>query len=67
MKVKNSTKLTRLKCFKAFLGRCLDNGWFKNKFWRSVNIRVDTEIKEGATDEDVNSILFYWIIQSFLI
>ncbi|WP_170061393.1 tyrosine-type recombinase/integrase [Rummeliibacillus pycnus] len=57
MEVKNSTKLTRLKSFKAFLSRCLDNGWFNNKFWRSVNVRVDTEIKEGATDEDVNFIL----------
>lgn len=57
MNVKNTTKLTRLKCFKAFLGRCFDNGWFTNKFWRSVNIKVDTEIKEGATDEDVNLLL----------
>ncbi|RHW33406.1 site-specific integrase [Lysinibacillus yapensis] len=57
MNVKNTTKLTRLKCFKAFLGRCFDNGWFANKFWRSVNIKVDTEIKEGATDEDVNFLL----------
>ncbi len=57
MNVKKTTKLTRLKCFKAFLGRCFDNGWFANKFWRSVNIKVDTEIKEGATDEDVNLLL----------
>lgn len=57
MNVKKTTKFTRLKCFKAFLGRCFDNGWFANKFWRSVNIKVDTEIKEGATDEDVNLIL----------
>ncbi|MFJ8088773.1 tyrosine-type recombinase/integrase [Lysinibacillus sp. NPDC095746] len=57
MEVKNTTKLTRLKCFKAFLGRCFDNGWFANKFWRSINIKVDTEIKVGATDEDVNLLL----------
>lgn len=57
MKVKNTTKLTRLKCFNAFLGRCFDNGWFTNKFWRSVNIKVDTEIKVGATEEDVNLLL----------
>lgn len=53
MNVKNSTKLTRLKSFKAFLSRCQDNGWFDNKFWKSVNVRVDTTIKEGATDYDV--------------
>ncbi|UTV31698.1 tyrosine-type recombinase/integrase [Bacillus altitudinis] len=57
MNVANTTKLTRLKCFKAFLSRCFDNGWFANKFWHSVNIKVDTEIKVGATDEDVNLLL----------
>lgn len=57
MNVKNTTKLTRLKCFKAFLGRCFDNGWLANKFWRSVNVKVDYEIKEGATDEDFNLLL----------
>ncbi|WP_391202298.1 tyrosine-type recombinase/integrase [Psychrobacillus sp. L4] len=57
MNVKNTTKLTRLKCFKAFLVRYFDNGWLTNKFWRSENIKVDTEIKVGATDEDVNLLL----------
>ncbi|QFF99607.1 hypothetical protein PB01_12625 [Psychrobacillus glaciei] len=32
MNVKNTTKLTRLKCFKAFLARYFDNGWWRNKF-----------------------------------
>jgi len=57
MNAANTTKLTRLKCVEAFLRRCFDNGWFANKFWRSVNIKVDTEIKEGATDEDMNLLL----------
>ncbi len=57
MNVKNTTKLTLLKYFKAFLGRCFDNGWFSNKFWRSVNIKVDIEIREEATDADVNLLL----------
>lgn len=52
--VKNSTKLTRLKCFKAFLSRCHDNGWFNNRFWKPVNVKVDKKIKEGASDQDVN-------------
>ncbi|MFJ3386359.1 hypothetical protein [Lysinibacillus sp. NPDC086135] len=33
------------------------NGWFVNKFWRSINIKVDMEIKEGATDKEVNLLL----------
>lgn len=57
MDVSNSTKLTRLKCFKAFLGRCLDNGWLENKFWRNINVKVDTKIKEGATDKDINLLM----------
>ncbi|WP_166669486.1 hypothetical protein [Paenisporosarcina antarctica] len=40
-----------------FLGRCFDNGWLANRFWRSVNIEVDTETKIGASDEDVNLLL----------
>lgn len=66
MTVKDSTKLTRLKCLKAFLGRCLDNGWFNHKFWRNVNIKVDYVIKEGATDEDVNLLLSVLDYSNFL-
>jgi len=57
MNVKNSTRLTRLKCFKAFLSRCFNNGWFNTKFWVNVKIKVDEPIKEGATDDDVNLLL----------
>ena len=57
MNVKNTTKLTRLKCFKAFLSRCYNNGWFKNRFWTNVKVKVDAVIKEGATDEDVDLLL----------
>lgn len=57
MNVKDSTKLTRLKCFKAFLSRCFDNGWLPHKYWKNVNIKVDYVIKEGATDADVNLLL----------
>lgn len=64
--VKPQTKLTRLKCFKAFLGRCFDNGYFKNKFWKSVNIKVNQEIKEGATDKDVNLFLSILDFSRFL-
>lgn len=66
MKVKNSTKLTRLKSLKAFLGRCLDNGWFENRFWRTVNIKVDAVVKQGATEEDVNLVLSLLDLTNFL-
>ena len=57
MDVSNQTKLTRLKCLKAFLTRCLDNGWFKTKFWRTVTVKVDSEVKVGAEEKDVNILL----------
>lgn len=66
MNVKNSTRLTRLKCFKAFLARCYDNGWFQTKFWKNIKIRVDEPIKEGATDEDVNMLLSVLDYSNFL-
>lgn len=66
MDVKNSTRLTRLKCFKAFLSRCYDNGWFSNKWWRNIKIRVDEPIKEGATDKDVDMLLSVLQYNNFL-
>lgn len=66
MKVKNSTRLTRLKCFKAFLSRCYDNGWIKFKYWKNIKIRVDTAIKEGATDDEVNLLLSVLDYSKFL-
>ncbi|MFP7199880.1 hypothetical protein SFC08_02790 [Lysinibacillus halotolerans] len=47
------TKKIRLKCFNAFLTKCFHNGWLAGVFWKKVNIRVDEEVKEGATEEDV--------------
>lgn len=57
MEVSNQTKLTRLKCLKAFLSRCLDNGWVENNFWKLVKIKVDGKIKEGTTEKDINLLL----------
>ncbi len=54
MRVSNQTKLTRLKCLKAFLTRCFYNGWMSTNFWRQVNIKVATPVKEGATEQDVH-------------
>lgn len=57
MNVSNQTKLTRLKCLKAFFSRCFDNGWFEFKFWNNIKIKVDNPVKEGATDRDVKILL----------
>lgn len=57
MQVANQTKLTRLKCLKAFLERCTENGWLTERFWRSIKIKVDTPVKEGAAEKDVMLLL----------
>ncbi|WP_150284755.1 site-specific integrase [Rummeliibacillus sp. TYF-LIM-RU47] len=66
MNVKNQTKLTRLKCLKAYLGRCFDNGWVQNKFWRNINVKVDQQIKEGATDKDIEMLMSILDFNTFL-
>lgn len=66
MNVSNQTKLIRLKCFKAFLTRCFDNGWVSSKFWTMVNVKVDNKIKEGATDNDINLLLSVLDLNDFV-
>lgn len=53
MDVSNQTKLTRLKCLKAILGKCFNNGWIESKFWQNSNIKVDKKVKKGAKKYDV--------------
>ncbi|MFB7140958.1 tyrosine-type recombinase/integrase [Gottfriedia sp. NPDC056225] len=57
MDVSNQTKLTRLKCLKAFLSRCFSNGWLEKQFWKPITIRVDSKVKEGATEREIRTLL----------
>ncbi|TDL77397.1 site-specific integrase [Rhodococcus qingshengii] len=57
MEVSNQTKLIRLKCLKAFLSRCFSNGWIDTQFWRPITIRVDSNVKEGATEREIRTLL----------
>lgn len=66
MKVKDTTKRIRLKCFCAFLGKCFNNGWINDMFWRNIHIRIDEPIKEGATEDDVFNILRNLDLSNFL-
>ncbi|MFB1052191.1 tyrosine-type recombinase/integrase [Paraliobacillus sp. JSM ZJ581] len=66
MAVSNQTKLTRLKCLKAFLSHCFDNRWIEVKFWKSINIKVDQKIKEGATEREVNILLSLLDLNNFV-
>jgi site-specific recombinase XerD len=66
MNVVNQTKLTRLKCFKAFLTRCFENGWIASKFWTIVKIKVDSKVKEGTTERDINLLLSILDLNDFV-
>lgn len=66
MNVSNSTKLIRLKCLKAFLNRCFDNGWLESRFWKNIQIKVDTPIKEGTTERDIQMLLSLLDLSKFV-
>ena len=66
MDVSNRTKLIRLKCLKAFLSRCFENGWIKQMFWRPITVRVDNEVKEGATERDLRMLLSVLDLSDFV-
>lgn len=66
MSVSNQTKLTRLKCLKAFLSKCFNNGWLHTKFWTNITIKVDNKVKEGATDREVNLLLSLLDLNDFV-
>jgi integrase/recombinase XerD len=66
MNVSNQTKLTRLKCLKAFLSRCFDNRWIEMKFWKTINIKVDQKVKEGATEHEVDVLLSLLDLGNFI-
>lgn len=57
MNVSQSTKSTRLKCLKAVLSKCYNNGWYQSKFWLTVQIKLDKKVKKGAKQNDLNILL----------
>ncbi|WP_088032754.1 tyrosine-type recombinase/integrase [Evansella clarkii] len=66
MQVSNQTKLTRLKCLKAFLNRCFDNGWLSTRFWTSIKIKVDKKTKPGTNESDILKLLLNLDLSSFV-
>lgn len=57
LEVSNQTKLIRLKSLKAVLGKFHNNGWFKEKFWSHVQIKIDKDVKKGTKANDVDILL----------
>ena len=57
LQVTQQTKLIRLKSIKAMLSKFYNNGWFKKKFWSSIHIKIDKQVKKGANVDDVDTLL----------
>jgi len=52
-----ATKLIRLKSTKAVLSKFFNNGWLKEKFWKSIHIKIDKEVKKGAKESNIDKLL----------
>lgn len=66
MAVSNQTKLTRLKCLKAILSKCFNNGWYEQNFWKQINIKVDKNVKKGSTSNDISILLSLLDLNTFV-
>ena len=66
LNVANSTKLIRLKCIKAFLERCLGNGWIERPYWRDINIKVSTPVKKETSERDILYVLSSLDLSDFM-
>ena len=55
--VSQRTKLIRLKSTKAVLSKFHNNGWIKERFWSSIQIKIDKEVKKGAKETDIDRLL----------
>ncbi|WP_083998411.1 tyrosine-type recombinase/integrase [Caryophanon tenue] len=55
--VKDVTIQARLKQIKAILGRFHDNGWIPVKFWKHIKIKVNSDLLEASTENDVAILL----------
>jgi site-specific recombinase XerD len=57
LEVAQQTKLIRLKSIKAVLSKFHNNGWMKQKFWSTINIKIDKQIKKGAKANDIEKLI----------
>lgn len=47
----------RLKQIRAVLSKCHDNGWYESMFWKNIKIKVNTSVKEAATERELALLL----------
>lgn len=56
-KKKDMTIDKALKTVSMQMRKCFDNGWIPIKFWLSINIKVDKNVKKGATKNEIEILL----------
>ena len=43
----------------SFLGKYINNGWFKVNYWHSMNLKVDNKkVKKGAKPNDIPILIY---------
>jgi len=57
LEVAQQTKLIRLKSIKAVLSKFHNNGWVKQKFWSTIHIKIDKQVKKGAKVDDIEKLI----------
>ena len=57
LEVAQQTKLIRLKSIKAVLSKFHNNGWIKQRFWSTINIKIDKQVKTGAKASDIEKLI----------
>ncbi|MCZ8533380.1 tyrosine-type recombinase/integrase [Psychrobacillus psychrodurans] len=57
LEVAQQTKLIRLKSIKAVLSKFHNNGWMKQKFWSTIHIKIDKQVKKGAKVDDIEKLI----------
>ena len=56
-KVNNTTRSIRLKSIRSLCKKFYNNNWIKKPFWEDIEVFVDVEVKEGATEEDLVTLI----------
>lgn len=64
--VSNVTKQSRLRVLKAVLNRFYDNGWYEKRFWKDLKIKVDSEIKPPADEQQLAILLSLLDMTNFI-
>lgn len=57
LEVAQQTKLIRLKSIKAVLSKFHNNGWMNQKFWSTIHIKIDKQIKKGTKANDIEKLV----------